>query len=112
MATQPKNLFHYEVEKSGDENNGWVTTVTCHGRLVRDNASEIKYLVKPHILIGGQITLDLTDVTYVDSCGLGALVSLKVSAVREGCCRLHFINLSPRVRELVSMTNLTQLFTS
>jgi len=44
--------------------------------------------------------------------GLGALVSLKVSAINKGYCTLELINLSPKVRQLLSITNLLQVLTS
>jgi anti-sigma B factor antagonist len=110
MATAPETSFHYEVEGSEDEKQWKVTTITCHGRLVSDNAEELKRLVRPLISEGGRIVIDFADLKYLDSLGLGTLVGLKVSAINKGLCKLEFVNLSPRVRELLSITNLTELF--
>jgi anti-anti-sigma factor len=104
--------FHYEIEESGDAVSGRVTTVICHGHLVNQTAGELKDVVKPLIPIGGRIVLDFSDVSYVDSLGLGTLVGLKVSAVAAGFCTLEFVSLSQRVQELLRLTNLTQLFKS
>jgi anti-anti-sigma factor len=112
MPTTPEAVFHYEVQKSEDEVNGAVTTIICHGRLVGENSSQIKELVKPLIPLGGRIVLDLTDLAHLDSSGLGTLVGLKVSALKEGYCKLELVNLSPRVKELLRLSNLTQLFSS
>ena len=112
MPTTPDAVFHYEVEKTGDEGAGTITTITCHGRLVSENSGQIKELVKPLIPQVGRIVLDLTDLAYLDSSGLGTLVGLKVSAAKEGYCRLELVNLSPRVKELLRLSNLTQLFAS
>jgi anti-sigma B factor antagonist len=106
----PETSFHYEVVRGEDENKWKVTTITCHGRLVSDNADQIKELVKPLIAEGGRIVVDFADLKYLDSLGLGSLVGLKVSAINKGMCKLEFVNLSPRVRELLSLTNLTELF--
>ena len=111
MATTPETVFHYEVEKSEEESTGPVTTILCHGRVVSETSSQLKELVKPLIPHGGRIVLDLTDVSYVDSSGLGMLVGLKVSAIKEGYCRLELMNLSSRVKELLRLSNLTQLLT-
>jgi anti-sigma B factor antagonist len=110
MATTPDTTFQYEIASSEDENKWKVTTITCHGRLVSDNADQIKELVKPLISEGGRIVIDFADLKYLDSLGLGALVGLKVSAINKGLCKLELVNLSPRVRELLSLTNLTELF--
>jgi len=47
--------------------------------------------------------LDLTDVPYMDSCGLGIVVGHYVSCHRKGI-RLIAAGTSPRVRELFKMT--------
>jgi anti-anti-sigma factor len=70
MATTPETSFHYEVKNSEDENKWKVTTITCHGRLVSDNADQIKELVKPLIADGGHIVIDFADLKYLDSLGL------------------------------------------
>ena len=53
--------------------------------------------------------LDLTDVSYMDSSRLGALVGLYVSAKRAGK-QLKLINLSDRVRDMLRVTNLLSVF--
>ena len=111
MATAPQALFTFEIEKSVDV-TGAVTTLVCHGRLVNETSGKLKDAIKPLIPDGGRIKLDLTDVSYMDSSGLGTLVGLKVSALREGYCRLELVNLSPRVAELLRLSNLAQLFSS
>jgi anti-anti-sigma factor len=108
----PQGSFHYEVEKSDDQFGHKLTTISCHGRLVAENASEVAGLVKPLIPEGGRIVIDLGDVSYLDSSGLGALVGLKVSAINQGYCILEVVNMMPRVLELLRITNLKQLFSS
>jgi anti-sigma B factor antagonist len=104
--------FHYELEKSKDKNGNQVTTIKCHGELVSDTAGQIKELVRPLILLGGRIIIDLGDVKHLDSAGLGALVGLKVSAVEQGLCILELANMTPGVLELLRITHLTQMFSS
>jgi anti-sigma B factor antagonist len=99
-----------DVEKTGDSTTGRVITVTCHGRLVVGTTDILKETVKPLIAEGGKIIVDVGDVQYVDSMGLGVLVGLKVSAIGAGYCTLQYENLSKKVQELVSMTHLTDLF--
>ena len=109
MPATPEADFHYEVQKSEDETAGPITTILCHGRLVGQTAGQVKEVVKPLIPLGGRIVLDLTDVDSLDSSGLGTLVGLKVSALKEGYCKLELVEaLPPRVRELLSLSNLTQ----
>ncbi len=98
--------------ENSTENGVKKTTVLCHGRLVNQTAGTVKDIVKPMIPQGGIIVIDLADVTFLDSLGLGTLVGLKVSAINEGYCQLRLENLTPRLQELLSLTNLTKLFSS
>jgi anti-anti-sigma factor len=109
----PVDSIRCEVEKSPDDERGnKVTTIKCHGRLISENSNEIKELVKPLISLGGRIIIDLGDLTFLDSSGLGALVGLKVTAVKQGLVRLEFANMTPRVLELLRISNLLQTFSS
>ena len=109
MATAPGATFHYEIDETEDASKYVTTTVLCHGRLVSESTQELRDLVSPLILRGGRIVLDLTDLDYMDSSGLGAIVGLKVSAINRGLCVLELVNLTPRVKKLLSITNLLQL---
>jgi anti-anti-sigma factor len=111
VANTSEVSFHCEVENSVEEGIK-VTTVRCHGRLINQTAGKVNDIVKPLIPQGGMIVLDLTGVTFLDSLGLGTLVGLKVSAINEGYCTLKLVNLTPRVQELLKLTNLTKLFAS
>jgi anti-anti-sigma factor len=106
----PLEAFHYEIAESADETGWKTTTVTCHGKLISENTAEIRTLVQPLIAAGGRIVLDFSDLDYIDSSGLGALVGLKVSAINRGLCKLELVNLTPRIKKLLSLTNLMQLF--
>lgn len=110
----PDRSFHCDVQKSADKDGygNQVTTVRCHGRLVSDTSSNIKEAVQPLIPLGGRIVIDLGDVNYLDSSGLGTLVGLKASAIKQGLCILEFENMTPRVLELLRLTSLTQIFSS
>jgi len=106
--------FQCEVEESADraESGNRLTTVKCHGRVVSGTSSELKNIVRPLIDSGGRIIIDLGDVSYLDSSGLGTLVGLKASAINKGLCKLEFRNMTPRVLELLRITKLTQIFFS
>jgi anti-sigma B factor antagonist len=111
METQ--DPFHYEVEQSRvDIRGNPVTTIKCHGKLIAGTADKIKEAVKPLLPQGGRIVVDLGDVTFLDSSGLGALVGLKVSALNQGLCILEFANMTPRVLDLLRITKLMDLFSS
>jgi anti-anti-sigma factor len=112
MARDGSLRCELEESKDKDDNGNKVTTVKCHGDLVSDTASEIKGLVSPLILLGGRIRVDLGDVKHLDSAGLGALVGLKISAIKSNGCMLELANLTPGMLELLRITHLTQMFSS
>ena len=107
MASRPSLPFRYEISVSGIR-----TTVICHGSLVSENIDELKQLIKPMIPKCRHIILDLSDVKFLDSAGLGGLVGLKVSAGSAAYCSLEFINFSPLVKELLNTTRLSQFLSS
>lgn len=110
MVTTPGSAFHYEIEESEDENKFVTRTIKCHGKLVSENTPEIKALVMPLLQQGGRTILDFADLEYMDSSGLGTLVGLKISAINRGLCVLELANLTPRIKQLLTVTNLLQLF--
>jgi len=56
-----------------------------------------------------QVLLDLERVKYIDSCGLGELVSSHVTLDERGGS-LKLMNLTESVRELMTVTNLLTVF--
>ena len=87
--------------------DGWV--VECHGRLTSENVPLLKQEMREACGRKGHIVLDLKEVPMMDSSGLGAVVSLHVSARTRGC-KLEVVNASQQIRDLFSMTNVLSLF--
>lgn len=89
--------------------NGDALVAECHGKLTFENTQVLKDSVRDRIPGHKRIVIDLKEVPQVDSSGLGAVVSLYVSARTRGC-QLEVVNASEQVRDLFSMTNLLSLF--
>jgi len=84
------------------------TIVHCTGRITSDTTQSLRTTVKPLFSESKTVVLDLTNVSYMDSSGLGAIVSLYVSAKAAGC-QLKLIHLNQRLKELFSITRLGQV---
>ena len=98
------NLLTLEVEIAGE-----VAVVKCHGKLV-SGVTDVLYNQVSHLFpTAKRIVLDLSDLTYMDSMGLGTLVRLYASTKSRGI-KLELVNLGKRVRELLSHTNLLSVF--
>jgi anti-sigma B factor antagonist len=83
--------------------------VRCHGKLVAGVTDILYSKVRELIPDSKRIVLDLTDLTHMDSMGLGTVVRLYVSAKSAGC-DLELINIGPRIRQLLAVTNLSSVF--
>ena len=81
----------------------------CRGLLVAGLTEILHDQVKPLLAANPRVVLDLTDLTRLDSMGLGAIVSLAVSAKRAGC-QFELVNLGKQIRQLFAITNLLTLF--
>ena len=98
------SVLTLETETRGDS-----VIVRCGGKLTSDVSRQLHAEVKPLFASVRMVTLDLTDLTYMDSMGLGTIASLYVSAKTSGC-RFELINLSRRIRDLFTVTHLLSLF--
>jgi anti-sigma B factor antagonist len=88
------------MERTGD-----VAVVRCGGKLVA-GVNEMLYAKVSRLIPDcKRIVLDLTDLTHMDSMGLGSVVRLYVSAKAAGC-DLELINLGARIRQLLAVTHL------
>ena len=79
------------------------------GRIVSSTASILRDEVRKVIPEKKPIVLDMANVSYMDSAGLGTLVGVWVSAKKEGC-DLKLVSLTDRMKELLRLTNLDKLF--
>jgi anti-anti-sigma factor len=105
--------FTCEVEKADNDQRGnIVTTVKCQGKITSETAWEFREAVRPLLALGGRIIINLSDVNYLDSTGLGMLVALKFTAIKQGYCILEFANMPPRILEALRISNLTQFLSS
>jgi anti-sigma B factor antagonist len=84
------------------------TIVRCIGRLTSTSSGMLQTTVRDLIPNNERMRLDLAGVTYLDSFGLGALVSVYLSAKRQHC-ELKLINVTQQAKELLRITNLSSL---
>lgn len=101
VATSPLTL---EVARTGN-----TIVVHCNGKLVA-GVNDVLYKQVCQLLPGTKrLVLDLTNLTRVDSMGLGTLVRCYVSARGAGCS-LELVNLGKQVRALLGTTGLMSVF--
>ncbi len=81
------------------------------GRITLGEASVVVRDVINKLMGNGnkKILLNLAEVNYIDSSGIGVLVS-SFSTVRSQGGELKLVNLSKRIRDLLQITKLYSLF--
>ena len=85
--------------------------IRCGGKIVAGVNDYLYTEVSRQIPGTKRIVLDLTELTHMDSMGLGTIVRLYVSA-RSAGCRVELINFGPRIQKLLGVTNLLTIFTT
>jgi anti-sigma B factor antagonist len=95
----------FEVQKVGD-----VTVVDVEGQLIVGNRQELKQRVLQDLEAGERkFLVDFTRTGYIDSSGLGVLVSLS-KKIREQGGELRLSSLNEDLRTLFELTKLDTLF--
>jgi len=90
---------------------GGVSVLDLAGKIVLGEGDmQIKERIRD-LLSDGQkrILLNLGEVSYIDSAGLGALISSYTTTKREGG-HLKLVNLTKRIQDLLAITKLITVF--
>ena len=107
MAANPVPLnpqMAIRIEKKADQ-----TVVHLSGRITSTTSGDLQNTIRSLIPETSRIVLDMAEVDYIDSSGIGALVSVYLSASRAQCT-LELANPQPRIRDLFEVSKLTAVF--
>ena len=95
----------FQVRKDGD-----TCVVAVEGQLIVGNRQELKELVQTALDQGERrLLIDFSRTGYIDSSGLGALVSIS-KKIREAGGELRLCGLNEDLRSLFELTKLDTLF--
>jgi anti-sigma B factor antagonist len=88
-----------------------ILAIECSGRIVLgEESSLLRDEVKKAVTDGAKkIVLNLGEVNYIDSSGLGTLVSLHTTA-QNASATIKLANLTKRVGDLLQVTKLLTVF--
>lgn len=92
------------IEKNPDG-----AVVHCAGKITATSVGLLQDQVRPLIPNSKLVVLDLAQVNYLDSSGLGAVVRLWMTA-KKASCDFKVANLTPRIKDLFSLTNISSIF--
>jgi anti-sigma B factor antagonist len=107
MATDPAIRaaeLRFESEKKPSE-----ITVRATGRITSATSATLENTLRDLVADNKRVVLDLANVDYVDSAGLGALVSVYTHA-RRIHCNLEIANPKQRIRNLFNRSGLAVVF--
>jgi len=88
-----------------------VTVVDVSGRItLGEGCTQLRELVREQLGKGNKnLLLNLADVTYIDSSGIGELVSGYTTVSNQGG-KLKLLNLTKKVHDLLQITKLYTVF--
>ena len=97
--------------KLGNRTVDGITIVDCSGRITLGEGSVVLRDAVKDLLGKGQkkILLNLGDVNYIDSSGIGELVSAYTTVKNQGG-ELKLLNLTKKVHDLLQITKLYTVF--
>lgn len=87
-----------------------VEILDAPGRLDASNADVFKEQALELLGAGGIVVVDFSGTTFIDSVGLGCLVSLLKKAASSDGAKVVLCSLSPQVMQIFEMTRLHRLF--
>ena len=90
---------------------GAVTIVALHGKVMNENdLTELKETAKNSMLLGrNRILIDFSDVDWINSSGLGALIMIRGLLLEVGG-QLRLAGLNHTVREVMNINRLDKVF--
>lgn len=87
-----------------------VLVVDCSGRIVfGEESALLRDTVRQAVTENNRIVLNLGEVNYIDSGGLGTLVALRITAQNAGGT-IKLTNLTKRVGDVLQVTKLLTVF--
>jgi anti-sigma B factor antagonist len=94
-----------------ERESGGVTILDLSGRITQGGGDLVLKDKLQSLVQQGRknVLLNLADVSYIDSAGLGALVSAHTTLSREGG-RVKLANVTKRLQDLLSITKLYLVF--
>src|SRR5689334_13413521 len=92
------------TDKSADR-----VAVHASGRITSATADLLQKTIRSLIPTTKHVVLDLSDVSYIDSSGIGAMVSVYLAAGKANC-EMEIANAQPRIRDLFEITRLSTVF--
>ncbi len=90
-----------------------VTILDVHGKVtIGEGSREVRVKIRELLENGNKdILMNLGDVSYVDSAGIGELVSSYTTVTNQGG-QFKLLNLTKKIRELLAITKLLTVFDS
>jgi anti-sigma B factor antagonist len=90
---------------------GDVNILDCSGKItLGEGTMAVRNSVREVLKNGGRkIVLNLADVNYIDSSGIGELVSSYTTVTNQGG-QLRLLNLTRKIQELLAITKLLTVF--
>ncbi len=104
MVAHPAPELNLETVRTPEE-----ITVRCTGRINASTSALLHTTIHSLLPETKSVVVDLTNVSHMDSSGLGAIFGLYVSAKKQHCA-LKLINPSQHLQDLFHIVKLDSVF--
>ena len=102
MKTEPLTIEEVAGPQDG------VSTLRLNGPLLITNLFEFQNKVRANT--SNHLTIDFTEVPYIDSAGIGALMGAYVSRQKDSGRSMVLVGVNSRVRAALQVTRVDQFF--
>ncbi len=89
--------------------NGWAVLSVLSETVDSNNVAPFKACLLPHLTRGAKLVLDLSQVEFMDSSALGALLST-MRSLESSAGAMRLVSLTPPVRTLFTLVRLDLVF--
>jgi len=103
-SASPTSELTLNIERTPDQ-----SIVHCSGKVTARSSEQLLNAVRPLIPDSKRVVLELSRLEYLDSSGLGAVVRLWMTG-KKANCELKVANLTPRIKDLFVLTNISSIF--
>lgn len=83
--------------------------LSIEGEMTIYRAAELSRIIAPALATNGDVEVDLSRVTEMDSCGLQVMISAKMESIIRHT-QLSFVGHSPAVREVLDVCDAGSFF--
>ena len=95
----------YRVERAGNK-----STLYMEGQITASDRKNLDLILREVFVSGvDEVVIDMTELAYIDSIGLGLLIVIRDQAETTSC-KVCIVGMQGKVKEILEMASIDRLF--